>query len=92
MFRAIPRRRTNRLPLDGREPPEGLVTALLREARREARRSAPSRRTSGASSQTSSRRATGAVVVVAVPAGARGLDPLERHPAAATACPGTRSA
>jgi nitroreductase len=35
MFRAIPRRRTNRLPLDGREPPEGLVTALLREARRE---------------------------------------------------------
>ncbi len=36
MFRAIPRRRTNRLPLDGREPPEGLVTSLLREARREA--------------------------------------------------------
>jgi hypothetical protein len=35
MFRAIPRRRTNRLPLDGREPPEGLVTALLREARAE---------------------------------------------------------
>jgi hypothetical protein len=35
MFRAIPRRRTNRLPLDSREPPEGLVTALLREARRE---------------------------------------------------------
>ena len=35
MFRAIPRRRTNRLPLDGREPPEGLVTLLLREARRE---------------------------------------------------------
>jgi nitroreductase len=35
MFRAIPRRRTNRLPLDGRDPPEGLVTALLREARRE---------------------------------------------------------
>jgi len=35
MFQAIPRRRTNRLPLDGREPPEGLVTALLREARRE---------------------------------------------------------
>jgi nitroreductase len=33
LFRAIPRRRTNRLPLDGREPPEGLVTALLREAR-----------------------------------------------------------
>lgn len=35
MFQAIPRRRTNRLPLDGREPPEGLVTALLREARSE---------------------------------------------------------
>jgi nitroreductase len=35
MFQAISRRRTNRLPLDGREPPEGLVTALLREARRE---------------------------------------------------------
>lgn len=35
MFRAIPQRRTNRLPLDGREPPEGLVTALLREAREE---------------------------------------------------------
>ncbi len=35
LFRAIPRRRTNRLPLDGREPPEGLVTTLLREARRE---------------------------------------------------------
>jgi hypothetical protein len=35
MFRAIARRRTNRLPLDGREPPEGLVTALCREARRE---------------------------------------------------------
>jgi nitroreductase len=35
MFRAIPARRTNRLPLDGREPPAGLVTALLREARRE---------------------------------------------------------
>jgi nitroreductase len=35
MFQAIHRRRTNRLPLDGREPPEGLVTALLREARRE---------------------------------------------------------
>jgi nitroreductase len=33
MFRAIPARRTNRLPLDGREPPVGLVTALLREAR-----------------------------------------------------------
>jgi nitroreductase len=35
LFRAIPRRRTNRLPLDGREPPDGLVTTLLREARRE---------------------------------------------------------
>jgi nitroreductase len=35
MFQAIPRRRTNRLPLDGRDPPEGLVTSLLREARRE---------------------------------------------------------
>jgi hypothetical protein len=35
MFQAIPRRRTNRLPLDGREPSEGFVTALLREARRE---------------------------------------------------------
>jgi hypothetical protein len=35
MFQAIHRRRTNRLPLDGREPPEGLVTSLLREARRE---------------------------------------------------------
>ncbi|WP_242372362.1 Acg family FMN-binding oxidoreductase, partial [Anaeromyxobacter sp. SG26] len=35
MFRAIPLRRTNRLPLDGREPPDGLLTALLREARRE---------------------------------------------------------
>ena len=35
LFQAIPRRRTNRLPLDGREPPEGLVTALLKEARRE---------------------------------------------------------
>ncbi|GAO04701.1 hypothetical protein [Anaeromyxobacter sp. PSR-1] len=35
LFQAIPRRRTNRLPLDGREPPEGLVTRLLREARAE---------------------------------------------------------
>ncbi len=35
MYQAIPRRRTNRLPLDGREPPDGLLTALLREARRE---------------------------------------------------------
>lgn len=35
LFQAIPRRRTNRLPLDGREPPAGLVAALVREARRE---------------------------------------------------------
>ncbi len=35
LFQAIPRRRTNRLPLDGREPPEGLVSQLVREARRE---------------------------------------------------------
>ena len=35
LFQAIPRRRTNRLPLDGREPPEGLVAALVRDARRE---------------------------------------------------------
>jgi nitroreductase len=35
LFEAIARRRTNRLPLDGREPPPGLVTALLREARSE---------------------------------------------------------
>jgi nitroreductase len=35
LFQAIPRRRTNRLPLDGREPPAGLVVSLLREARRE---------------------------------------------------------
>lgn len=35
LFQAIPTRRTNRLPLDGREPPEGLVVALLREARSE---------------------------------------------------------
>jgi hypothetical protein len=35
LFQAIPRRRTNRLPLDGRDPPEGLVTRLLRDARRE---------------------------------------------------------
>jgi hypothetical protein len=35
LFAAIPRRRTNRLPLDGREPPEGLLGALAREARRE---------------------------------------------------------
>jgi len=33
LFAAIPRRRTNRLPLDGREPPEGLVAALARAAR-----------------------------------------------------------
>jgi hypothetical protein len=35
LFRAIPRRRTNRLPLDGREPPGGLVTRLLRAAQDE---------------------------------------------------------
>jgi nitroreductase len=35
LFQAIPRRRTNRLPLDGRDPPQGLVTALLRDARLE---------------------------------------------------------
>ena len=35
LFQAIPRRRTNRLPLDGREPPDGLVAALVRDARRE---------------------------------------------------------
>ncbi|HUL58289.1 MAG TPA: hypothetical protein VLU43_03400 [Anaeromyxobacteraceae bacterium] len=35
LFQAIPRRRTNRLPLDGREPPEGLIASLVREARRE---------------------------------------------------------
>ncbi|HET6439095.1 MAG TPA: hypothetical protein VFG59_13590 [Anaeromyxobacter sp.] len=35
LFRAIPRRRTNRMPLDGREPPPGLVAQLVREARRE---------------------------------------------------------
>ncbi len=35
MYQAIPRRRTNRLPLDGRDPPEGLVARLHREARRE---------------------------------------------------------
>jgi hypothetical protein len=35
LFAAIPRRRTQRLPLDGREPPQGLVAALVREARRE---------------------------------------------------------
>jgi nitroreductase len=35
LFQAIPRRRTNRLPLDGREPPEGLVAQLVREARLE---------------------------------------------------------
>jgi hypothetical protein len=35
LFQAISRRRTNRLPLDGREPPEGLVARLVREARRE---------------------------------------------------------
>jgi nitroreductase len=35
LFQAIARRHTNRLPLDGRDPPEGLLTRLLREARRE---------------------------------------------------------
>lgn len=35
LFRAIPTRRTNRLPLDGREPPEGLIARLVKEARRE---------------------------------------------------------
>jgi hypothetical protein len=35
LFQAIPRRRTNRLPLDGREPPDGLVAQLVREARRD---------------------------------------------------------
>lgn len=35
LFAAIPRRRTNRLALDGRDPPEGLIAALGREARRE---------------------------------------------------------
>jgi len=34
LFQAIPRRRTNRLPLDGRRPPEGLVAQLVRDARR----------------------------------------------------------
>jgi nitroreductase len=32
LFRAIPHRRTNRLPLDSREPPPGLVAELAREA------------------------------------------------------------
>jgi hypothetical protein len=41
LFRAIARRRTNRLPLDGREPPDGLVTALLRDARSEGVRLLP---------------------------------------------------
>ncbi|HYQ81515.1 MAG TPA: hypothetical protein VEP68_08440 [Anaeromyxobacteraceae bacterium] len=35
LFAAIPRRRTNRLPLDSREPPPGLVAGLVREARLE---------------------------------------------------------
>lgn len=35
LFEAIRRRRTNRFPLDGREPPEGLVARLVRDARRE---------------------------------------------------------
>lgn len=32
LFRAIPRRRTNRLPLESRDPPAGLVAQLAREA------------------------------------------------------------
>lgn len=32
LFAAIPRRRTNRLPFEGREPPTGIVAALCREA------------------------------------------------------------
>jgi nitroreductase len=32
LFRAIPRRRTCRLPLEGREPPAGLVARLARDA------------------------------------------------------------
>jgi hypothetical protein len=32
LFRAIPSRRTNRLPLDSRDPPPGLVAELAREA------------------------------------------------------------
>jgi hypothetical protein len=35
LFQAIPHRRTHRLPLDGRDPPPGLVAALARDARRE---------------------------------------------------------
>lgn len=35
LFQAIPRRRTNRLPLDGREPPDALVAQLVEDARRE---------------------------------------------------------
>lgn len=35
LFEAMALRRTNRLPLDGRDPPDGLVTRLLREAREE---------------------------------------------------------
>ncbi len=35
LFQAVALRRTNRLPLDGRDPPAGLVTRLLREAREE---------------------------------------------------------
>lgn len=35
LFQAIPRRHTNRLPLDGREPPDGLVAQLVRDARSE---------------------------------------------------------
>lgn len=32
LFQAIPRRRTNRLPLDSREPPVGLIAEMAREA------------------------------------------------------------
>jgi hypothetical protein len=35
LFQAIPHRRTHRLPLDGRDPPAGLVAALARDAWRE---------------------------------------------------------
>jgi hypothetical protein len=35
LFQAIPRRRTHRLPLDGRDPPPGLVAALARDAWRD---------------------------------------------------------
>jgi len=41
LFRAIPHRRTHRLPLDGRDPPAGLVAALAREAWRDGVRLRP---------------------------------------------------